>query len=234
MDDQNELWASTELKTAPTMASRLTLFLIISSCGLAADLWTKSHMFGKYGLPHKSPGVDEWVIEDFFGFQTAVNQGALFGMGQGGSSIFALFSVIAFTAILFWLIKGKAWKSRFLTICLGCITGGVTGNFYDRMGWWHPLSHEQLIEWQWEAVKADYEYGVRDFIYFTYQGHVWPNFNIADCLLVCGAFLLLVYSFKYDDEKQTLTEDTDNQPEFEDGDNEPPDQTKTSTNDATV
>ena len=37
------------------------------------------------------------------------------------------------------------------------------------------------------------------FILFTYQDYVWPNFNIADCLLVCGAILLVFYSFKYDE-----------------------------------
>ena len=186
MDDQNEL-TSIQNNSAPTLAGRLKIFLAIGISGLLADLWTKSYLFAELGLPHETIGVDWWVIEDFFGFQTAVNQGALFGMGQGGSSVFALFSVIAFIAILFWFIRGGAWNSLFLTICLGCITGGVLGNFYDRMGWWHG-----------DEIHPDYAYGVRDFILFTYQDYVWPNFNIADCLLVCGAFLLLVYSFKYE------------------------------------
>lgn len=187
MDDQNEL-TSIQNNSAPTLAGRLKIFLAIGISGLLADLWTKSYLFAELGLPDETIGVDWWVIEDFFGFQTAVNQGALFGMGQGGSSVFALFSVIAFIAILFWFIRGGAWNSLFLTICLGCITGGVLGNFYDRMGWWHG-----------DEIHPDYAYGVRDFILFTYQDYVWPNFNIADCLLVCGAFLLLVYSFKYED-----------------------------------
>ena len=194
MDDQNELKSKLN-NTAPTLAGRLILFLTIGISGLLADLWTKSYMFTELGLPHEEIGVNWWVIEGFFGFQTAVNQGALFGMGQGGSSIFALFSVIAFIAILFWFIRGGAWNSLFLTICLGCITGGVIGNFYDRMGWWHG-----------EEIHPDYAYGVRDFILFTYQDYVWPNFNLADCLLVCGAFLLLVYSFKYEDPDRSSKE----------------------------
>ena len=212
MDDQNEL-TSIQNNSAPTLAGRLKIFLAIGISGLLADLWTKSYLFAELGLPHETIGVDWWVIEDFFGFQTAVNQGALFGMGQGGSSVFALFSVIAFIAILFWFIRGGAWNSLFLTICLGCITGGVLGNFYDRMGWWHG-----------DEIHPDYAYGVRDFILFTYQDYVWPNFNIADCLLVCGAFLLLVYSFKYEDKdspdketvlpaanSETIAEDQDSQ-----------------------
>ena len=212
MDDQNEL-TSIQNNSAPTLAGRLKIFLAIGISGLLADLWTKSYLFAELGMPHETIGVDWWVIEDFFGFQTAVNQGALFGMGQGGSSVFALFSVIAFIAILFWFIRGGAWNSLFLTICLGCITGGVLGNFYDRMGWWHG-----------DEIHPDYAYGVRDFILFTYQDYVWPNFNIADCLLVCGAFLLLVYSFKYEDKdspdkepvmpaanSETIAEDRDSQ-----------------------
>ena len=212
MDDQNEL-TSIQNNSAPTLSGRLKIFLAIGISGLLADLWTKSYLFAELGLPHETIGVDWWVIEDFFGFQTAVNQGALFGMGQGGSSVFALFSVIAFIAILFWFIRGGAWNSLFLTICLGCITGGVLGNFYDRMGWWHG-----------DEIHPDYAYGVRDFILFTYQDYVWPNFNIADCLLVCGAFLLLVYSFKYEDKdspdketvmpaanSETIAEDQDSQ-----------------------
>ena len=107
MDDQNEL-TSIQNNSAPTLAGRLKIFLAIGISGLLADLWTKSYLFAELGLPHETIGVDWWVIEDFFGFQTAVNQGALFGMGQGGSSVFALFSVIAFIAILFWFIRGGA------------------------------------------------------------------------------------------------------------------------------
>ena len=35
--------------------------------------------------------------------------------------------------------------------------------------------------------------GVRDFLYF-YKIE-WPVFNVADCCLVCGAFLLLAQAF---------------------------------------
>ena len=188
MESQTESISTDEISessTQPTLATRLSLFLAISVTGLMADLWSKTHMFFEIGLHHESNQVEWWVVKDFFGFQTAVNQGALFGIGQGGSSIFALFSVVAFIAILMWLIKGRAWQNLFLTTCLGCITGGVIGNFYDRMGWWHDAE-----------IHPDYAHGVRDFILFTYQDYVWPNFNIADCLLVCGAFMLLIYSFK--------------------------------------
>ena len=38
--------------------------------------------------------------------------------------------------------------------------------------------------------------GVRDFLYWHYKNEFsWPVFNIADCCLVCGAFLLLAQAF---------------------------------------
>ena len=36
-------------------------------------------------------------------------------------------------------------------------------------------------------------HGVRDFLYFYW--FEWPVFNIADCLLVCGAAVLLLQAF---------------------------------------
>ena len=60
-----------------------------------------------------------------------------------------------------------------------------------------------------DTFAADYSnftYGVRDFILFTYQGHIWPNFNIADCLLVCGAIMLGISSFRQEaTDKQSKT-----------------------------
>ena len=63
----------------------------------------------------------------------------------------------------------------------------VIGNLYDRLGlWWQPGYPEQ-----WQS-------GVRDWILFRLNGvpmfDPWPNFNIADSLLVAGACMLLYQS----------------------------------------
>ena len=173
--------------SSPSFGRRCGLFASIAIVGLTFDLWSKSYMFSKLGLPGK-PEL-WWIIKDFFGFQTAVNQGALFGIGQGGSSFFAMFSGVALLAIAFWFIKSDGWKSRWLTVCLAAVTAGILGNLYDRLGLWHPTD-------TFADDYSNFAYGVRDFILFTYQGHVWPNFNIADCLLVCGAIMLGISSFR--------------------------------------
>ena len=62
--------------------------------------------------------------------------------------------------------------------------GGVFGNLYDRMGLWVKPGYPE----QWSS-------GVRDWILLRYEQHTWPNFNIADSLLVCGAIMLMLHAF---------------------------------------
>ena len=86
---------------------------------------------------------------------------------------FAIVSVSAGCFILWWTSRPSVAGDRFLCIALGLIFGGTLGNLYDRIVFG----------------------GVRDFLHCYYDGHVWPDFNIADCCLVCGAGVLLVHSF---------------------------------------
>jgi signal peptidase II len=72
-----------------------------------------------------------------------------------------------------------------LTIALGCVMGGIGGNLYDRLGFW-----------QEPGVAGAFRNEVRDWILFRYQNYTWPNFNIADSLLVCGACLLLWHGLR--------------------------------------
>lgn len=179
--------------------SRILVFCVIALVGGAADLATKQWVFNWLGEP--KPGVDNtwWLVEGYVGLQTSVNQGALFGIGQGRSSLFALLSVIAGIGIIFWLFFRGGAQDKLLTVALACISGGIIGNLYDRLGLWHGPD-----------VDAGLKNGVRDWILLRYQDHTWPNFNIADSLLVCGAILLFWHAFFYrdpaDQEAQTETE----------------------------
>ncbi len=47
----------------------------------AADLWTKAAVFRWRGLPGETDIW--WVIDGYFGIETAVNIGAVFGVGAG-------------------------------------------------------------------------------------------------------------------------------------------------------
>jgi signal peptidase II len=125
-----------------------------------------------------------WLWEPFIGIETSHNPGALFGYGAGNSHWFALLSVVAAVGIVSWLSWGRAVRDRWLTVALGCVMAGVFGNLYDRLGLWHLPG----------TAAAD-RYNVRDWILFRYHDYVWPNFNIADSLLVCGAAILVVHAF---------------------------------------
>lgn len=154
--------------------SRYVLFFTLAIVGCGIDLWSKSAVFAWLGMPGQNRFY--WFVEPYVGFQTSLNEGALFGLGQGYTSVFAVFSVVAALGILYWLFIAKAAHDAILTTALGLITGGIFGNLYDRLGIWGQPA-------------------VRDFILFRYNDqYVWPNFNIADALLVCGAILMLWHS----------------------------------------
>lgn len=162
--------------------SRILLFGCLAVIGAAVDLWSKAAVFNWRGLPGQRDIY--WVIEGYFGIETAVNIGAVFGIGAGKGLIFAAISVVALIAILIWLFWFGAAESAWLTFALGCITGGIIGNLYDRLGmWWQPDYPEA-----WSS-------GVRDWILWQASDQwKWPNFNIADSLLVTGAIMLFVQS----------------------------------------
>jgi signal peptidase II len=105
-----------------------------------------------------------------------VNQGALFGFLRDHKTLanagFALISLLAAGAIVYWSTHQHTARDRWLCAALGLILAGTLGNFYDRVVF----------------------NGVRDFLHWNYLFD-WPVFNIADCCLVCGAGLLLLQAF---------------------------------------
>lgn len=169
------------------------VFLSLAASGVAVDLWTKSYMFANY-WPYSQPPdawpnahTPHWWIDGIFGIQTSTNGGALFGMMQGYQSVFVSLSVLALVGLLTWLFAFGAWRDRLLLCCLGLITGGILGNLYDRLGLWHDAT-----------TPVDFHYHVRDWIHFRLAGvpyfDPWPNFNIADSLLVVGVVLMLIHN----------------------------------------
>lgn len=161
---------------------RIILFAVIAVCGTVADLLSKQWIFGKLWPPD---GRKLWVWEPFVALELSLNEGALFGMGQGFFWLFALLSIVAALGILYWLFYRGEARDLWLCVALALVMGGILGNLYDRMGL-HGLVRPGGIE----RIHA-----VRDWILLTYHGHNWPNFNIADSLLVCGAGMLLIQVF---------------------------------------
>jgi signal peptidase II len=165
---------------------RFLLFSAFAVAGCAVDLLTKHYVFAWRGMPGERPIW--WLWEGILGIETSLNTGALFGMGTDKVLWFAALSSIALLGVLGWFVFGGIGRSRSLTIVLGCITAGILGNLYDRLGLWSL-----------GATGRPEIHAVRDWIRISYGAFVWPNFNIADSLLVCSAFWLAWNSFQVAD-----------------------------------
>jgi lipoprotein signal peptidase len=130
--------------------------------------------------PERDPGDSPLSVLRTWGgeFLPRVNHGALFGLGgkagdgRDANALFAVVSVAAALAIIYWSTRRQTGQDRFLCLALGLILAGTLGNLYDRLVFG----------------------GVRDFLLWDYLIN-WPVFNLADCCLVVGAGLLLLQAF---------------------------------------
>jgi signal peptidase II len=208
--------------------SRYCCFGILAVGGVASDLISKAWVFAELGAPERS---SDWFLRTNFlwgrfefRLTTIFNEGALFGIGQGLSWLFAGLSIVAVAGIIYWLfVRGEA-RSWWLTITLGLILAGALGNLYDRLhlhGWTKPDGRPQP--------------GVRDFLDCRIPGiefagslrprfireYHWPIFNFADIYLVTGAVMLTLYSFVTPPRKEKAVESQSQPASAEAAKNEP-------------
>ena len=160
--------------------------------GIGLDQTTKYGMFAWLkSKPDQQFSVQVFHFDNGPGFQLQarhqldangqlepqVNSGALNGWlneyKDQANNGFAVVSLLAALAIVYWSFKPGTARDRWLCVALGLILAGTVGNLYDRV----------LFG------------GVRDFLDFYWADKHWPTFNVADSCLVCGAFLLLIQSF---------------------------------------
>lgn len=165
------------------------VFLALAAVAAGVDLATKSIAFARLGMPGVGPRHD--LIPGVLMLETNLNEGALFGMGQGLGLAFAGVSVLAIAGILAMMARQTTRDDAILVTALGLIVGGIVGNLYDRLGLpgltWHAPA-ERIGE----PVRA-----VRDWIHCVLPGVIdWPIFNLADTWLVIGAGLILLASLR--------------------------------------
>jgi signal peptidase II len=194
------------MNTLRIPASRVVLFVLLTAAALTVDLISKSVVFNDLGYPGADLNptaigkherfrfqatregesidyikVDHWVA---FRLLTSFNKGALWGLGQDYTWVFAGLSMAAVVGIPIWLFGFAAARSLWLTIALGLILGGTLGNLYDRIGL-HGCQDPSGA-----SLPA-----VRDFLLFKFgNSFYWPVFNFADVFLVTGASMLVVHS----------------------------------------
>ena len=165
---------------------RLILFLAILVLGFSLDLLTKHWIFARLGYPPN--GRVEWIWPGYVGWELSLNEGALFGLGQGMVPVFVVLSVVAAVAIVVWLFRAGGAHDLWLTVALAAVMAGIFGNLWDRLGlhglrWWAGAAGHSA---------GDRVHAVRDWILLAYKDFRWPNFNVADSLLVCGVVLILL------------------------------------------
>ncbi len=185
----------------PERSYRVLLW-ILAVLGLALDQSSKYAVFAWLGEKPEH----EYVVfrTDKGGFQLVaqfdredggsriphVNQGALFGFLRDHKTLansgFAVVSLLAAAAIVYWSRHKSTARDRWLCGALGLILAGTLGNFYDRIVF----------------------NGVRDFLHWNYLFD-WPVFNIADCCLVCGAGLLMLQAFATQPAKEETKENAE-------------------------
>ena len=147
------------------------VFLVL----LAADQITKAIAFAVMG--ENAPVT--MVIPGFLGFNTVLNEGISFSIGEGGEWTQPI--VIAITAvasIVIAVLICKLPKRRLLLrYALVLILAGAVGNLIDRI-----------------AMQA-----VRDFIYMNF-GFVDFSNNVADLEITVGAVMLIICLLFVDEE----------------------------------
>jgi signal peptidase II len=115
------------------------------------------------------PGYQTDLIPNILRLTLVKNQGAAFGLFEGGRVFFIVASLIAVFFITYLGFRLPA-KERYKRLLLGLILGGAVGNLIDRV----------------------YDGAVIDFIEMGIAGHWWPVYNVADIAVTVGAALLLV------------------------------------------
>ncbi len=108
------------------------------------------------------------IIKGFFNLTYVRNYGAGFSILQHATAFLLALTIIA-CIVLFYLLVTTEKKDLLSKVCYLMIISGAIGNFIDR-------------------VRFSY---VIDFLDFKIFGYDYPVFNIADCFITVGCFLLI-------------------------------------------
>lgn len=142
------------------------LAVIVGLAVIGADQYTKYYVASEYVLGAEGKTLIPKIIDTVF----VKNDGGAWGM-LGGSTwlLISLTTVIMLVCIALLLKYGVKNKLMFWAIIL-VLSGGL-GNMIDRI------------------FRGGY---VVDFLHFTFYKS-FPVFNIADCAVVIGAAMLVLY-----------------------------------------
>lgn len=136
--------------------------LVLGALALGADQFSKYYFATNFFETETRPAID-----GFFEWNYVKNRGAAWGMLDGHTWLLLVFTAVAMLVCIALLVKsGKKNKLLFWSITL--ILSGGLGNMIDRIfrGYVVDFIHLQFID--------------------------FPVFNVADCVIVIGAGLLML------------------------------------------
>lgn len=139
--------------------------------------------FTKYlTVSHIPLGQTRPFLDGVVHFTYLQNTGMAFSLLEGGRWFFLVMTLAVFALL------GYALKKRWITHptglwALAAIVGGAVGNLIDRVRLGYVVDMIEV-----------------EFISF-------PVFNVADCFVVCGGILLVIYAFFYDREEKKHASD---------------------------
>lgn len=108
------------------------------------------------------------VIKNFFSLTYVENRGAAFGILQNARWVFIVATAIAIVAMIYYKFKYKP-QGKVINTSLCLILSGAVGNMIDRL-------------------RLGYVVDMLEVTFIDY-----PVFNVADCFVVIGAILLMIY-----------------------------------------
>lgn len=113
------------------------------------------------------------IINDVFHFSYIENAGAAFGILDEKSMLLSVLTIVILAVIIWFIITGKI-KNKFILWTMALILGGGIGNLIDR------LSRGYVVD------------------YLDLRVINFAVFNFADCCVVIGAILTILYMFFVD------------------------------------
>ncbi len=141
------------------------LAIFTSLSVLVGDYLTKEYVAATFTYSEKRP-----FISGLLDFNYIHNTGAAWGVFAGNRFFLIILTFVIMAICVFCLIK-FAKKSKLFFWAIALVLSGGIGNMYDRI-----FRGGEVI----------------DFLHFEFWP-TFPVFNIADCAVVAGAGLLILY-----------------------------------------
>lgn len=135
----------------------------------AAALVLVDQLIKLWALASLAPVGQIEVIPNLFNFTYIENRGAAFGILQGRTGFLSIVVALVLIAAIIALLSGKI-TSKFLTWSFSLVIAGSFGNLIDRV--------------------------LRGFVvdYLDFSALFgFPVFNFADCCVVVGTIMILIY-----------------------------------------